>query len=109
MKAEAMDSNSAAENAGYLDFNGEQLYYVLHRVPNPKGAVVLVSPFATERPESYVPWARWARCLAANGFAALRFDYRGVGESTGSFAKMSLPEWREDIEFVTGPTKEFLS
>ena len=41
---------------------------------------------------------RWARFLARNGITALHFDYRGVGESTGDFSKMSFRTWQEDVE-----------
>ncbi|MBX9797233.1 alpha/beta hydrolase [Sphingomonas sp.] len=46
----------------------------------------------------------WAR---AGGRAALRFDYRGCGQSGGDFAAMTLEDWRDDviamIDQVAGP------
>jgi alpha/beta superfamily hydrolase len=89
-----------SEQAGYVEFGGEQLYYVLHSAVQTRGVVVCASPFATERPYSYTPWVRWARFLSNNGFSVVRFDYRGVGESTGSFVDMSLADWKNDIRFV---------
>jgi Serine aminopeptidase, S33 len=88
------------EQAGYLEFHGAHIYYVLHGTPDPVARVLLVGPFASERYFSYVPWVRWARFLAARRIEALRFDYRGVGESTGGFEKMSFAEWNEDVEFL---------
>jgi hypothetical protein len=88
------------EQAGYLEFSGAHLYSVLHGVADPVARVLLVGPFAPDRHSSYVPWVRWARFLAARGIEALRFDYRGVGESTGVFEDMGFESWKDDVEFL---------
>jgi hypothetical protein len=86
------------EEAGYLAHSGEQMYYVLHPpVGRRLGQVLLAGPFASERPHTYISWVRWARFLARFGFEALRFDYRGVSESTGRFEDMGLASWVEDV------------
>ncbi len=92
----------SSEQAGYFEVSGAHLYTVLHSVPNPLARVLLVGPFASERHYSYIPWVRWARYLAARGIECLRYDYRGVGESTGVFDEMSFDNWIEDVELLAG-------
>lgn len=88
------------EDAGYLEVGGEHLYTVLHKVANPIARVLMAGPFAAERQYSYIPWVRWARYLAQRRIEVLRFDYRGVGESTGKFEEMNFETWREDAQTV---------
>lgn len=90
------------EEPAYLEFSGAHLYTVMHSVPDPVARILLIGPFASERHFSYIPWARWARFLAARRVESLRFDYRGVGESTGSFAELSFGDWSRDVEFLAG-------
>lgn len=88
------------EQAGYFTVPGAHLYTVLHQVPDPVARVLLIGAFASERHFSYPPWVRWARYLAAKRIEVLRFDYRGVGESTGVFEEMSFHNWIEDVRLL---------
>jgi hypothetical protein len=90
------------EEAGYFGVSGAQLYTVLHGVADPVARVLLVGPFASERNGSYIPWVRWARYLAARRIECLRYDYRGIGESTGAFEDMSFENWIEDVRLLAG-------
>ena len=86
----------------FLDWKGEQLYFVCHE-PEDVGAiatVIIAEPFGNERACAYLTLVRWARFLASSGFRVVRFDYRGCGESSGSFSDQTFLGWEEDLEFV---------
>jgi len=102
MQTERHTDTHVIEQAGYLEVSGAYLYTVLHHVVDPVARVLLVGPFASERHFSYHPWVRWARYLAARGIEVLRYDYRGVGESTGAFADMTFATWSEDVRILGG-------
>jgi alpha/beta superfamily hydrolase len=91
---------ASMEYAGYFNVSGAHLYSVLHKAPDPVARVLLVGPFASERHNSYLPWVRWARHLAARRIEVLRYDYRGVGESTGIFAETTFNDWKEDVHLL---------
>ena len=88
------------EQAGFFEAKGAHLYTVLHGAVDPLARILLVGPFASERHLSYIPWVRWARYLAARRIECLRYDYRGIGESTGLFEEYSFENWIEDVELL---------
>lgn len=100
MRTKVQNDRVLLERAGYFAVSGAALYTVLHEVPDPIARVLLVGPFASERHNSYLPWVRWARYLAARNVEVLRYDYRGVGESTGVFEELSFDHWMDDVQLL---------
>jgi len=82
----------------YFPSGDHQLYGALHKpLGKVRGAVVLCAPFAEEQKTTYHTYARFAAAVAREGWFALQFDYRGTGDSSGSFVEFSPSGAREDI------------
>lgn len=89
------------ESPEYLERDGRQVYTVHHRAIGPRrGGVLIAPPFASERSAAYASGVRWARLLARSGFDALRFDYRGIGESSGEFEDCDLDGCAADLSLA---------
>jgi pimeloyl-ACP methyl ester carboxylesterase len=97
LRTRTQQDEQLQEQAGYFEVPGAYLYTVLHPVEHPVAHILLVGSFASERHSSYLAWARWARYLAARHVEVLRYDYRGIGESTGEFTAMSIDLWMDDV------------
>ncbi|HEX4199724.1 MAG TPA: alpha/beta hydrolase [Caulobacteraceae bacterium] len=74
--------------------------------PPPHGAVVLSSWFGgTDRDQrtfGHRPMAVWADVLAALGLTALRYDKRGIGESSGDFSTATTGDLAADLAEAVG-------
>ena len=71
---------------------GQKLYGMLH-LPEGKGpfpALSFFHGFTGQRFEPHQLFVKTARALAKKGIAALRFDFRGSGESEGDFLDMTM-------------------
>src|SRR5262249_14421298 len=66
---------------------------LLPLTPGPHPAVIFVHGSG---PSSRNDYRLWANYFAANGFATLIFDKRGVGESTGNWAAAGFDELAGD-------------
>jgi len=81
-----------AEHFVQFRVEGQAVYGMLH-LPEGNGkfpAVALCHGFTGNRIEAHRLFVKMARLLAANGIAALRFDFRGSGESEGEFEQMTV-------------------
>ena len=67
-----------------IDSGGVSLHGVLHLPAEPSGrALVFIHPFAEEKKCAHRSMVDAARACAAAGWAVLRFDLRGCGDSPG--------------------------
>lgn len=68
---------------------------------SPRAAIVLATGSGAQNRDEEVlghkPFKAIAEYLSANGYAVLRFDDRGVGESTGDPAEMTTDDYVTDI------------
>lgn len=82
------------EERQWVEFfnNGAKLFGVLHKpleVENPP-AILFCHGLAGTKVGEHRMYVLLAECLAKCGIAALRFDFRGSGDSEQAFAEMSL-------------------
>jgi fermentation-respiration switch protein FrsA (DUF1100 family) len=82
-----------------FEVQGQRIYGMLHlpdvaaknsgtKVP----AVAMCHGFTGNRIEAHRLFVKAARYFAANGFAVLRFDFRGSGESEGDFEQVTVSD-----------------
>lgn len=93
--------SGAWETARYLDMGGERLYTIVFGCERPVAKVLLCGPFPADRLYSLAAWVKWARFLARNNILAIRFDYRGTGESTGTFTETNFHHWLDNVREMT--------
>jgi len=86
----------AVADPTWIDGSDGDLFGWIHRPADggARGSVVLCPPLGREHLSSYRAIRRLADSLAASGFLALRFDYRGTGDSAGGVTRTSqVPKW----------------
>lgn len=87
---------------GYFGSAGARLYGCYHApVESPGGhqapVIVLCPPVGEEYLRSHRAFLQLAVRLSRAGFPALRFDYRGTGDSSGDWTDFGLDDWGEDL------------
>ncbi len=100
MPREAQETAERATEESVELASGEAvLRSVVHRPaqPVPAAALLFVHPFAEEKKCSHRVFVEAARAAAAAGCVALRFDFRGCGDSSGAFEEADLTAWRADL------------
>jgi predicted alpha/beta hydrolase len=88
-----------AEAVAFAATDGYRLHGTLHRPAGAPRAMVLIHP-ATAVPERlYLPFAAY---LSEQGFAALTYDYRGIGRSAPKRLRESTARMRDWMELDVG-------
>ena len=77
-----------------------QLFGMLHHAEGlpARGAILFCYPLPPKYVLCYQGLLRLAVRLAREGFDVLRFDYAGIGDSSGEPLESSLKQWDEDVE-----------
>ncbi len=81
----------------------------VHHPPRAAGrrpGVVVCPPFGQESLRAHRSLRELATRLAEAGFAALRFDYRGSGDSAGEPEEARLEGWVEDVSAAVEEMRE---
>jgi uncharacterized protein len=95
------------EQPHFFQVGAERLFAVLHMPAKPPAcAVVICHAIAEEKLWSHRVYVTLARELAARGIAALRFDYRGEGESDREFEETTVATRVEDTVAAAAALRE---
>lgn len=68
--------------------------------------IVYIHPFAEEKNCSHSVVAKAARSFAELGFAVMRFDLSGCGDSEGNMEDFTLADWQNDLKAAIKTLKE---
>lgn len=89
----------------FFESDDANLFGVLHSpelgFPVKTAGLIFCSPFAEEKLWSQRVYVNFARMLSAKGHYALRFDYRGHGDSDGQFEGATIESRVADILAAT--------
>lgn len=92
--------HAVTEDAVLFACEGDHLLGIVSRPPTSKGAATTGAVIVVGGPQyrigSHRQFVQWARALAAAGTPTLRFDVRGMGDSTGELR--SFTDLAADVE-----------
>ncbi|MFN2329962.1 MAG: serine aminopeptidase domain-containing protein [Chromatocurvus sp.] len=94
-----LQNSALSEQPFFFAANGYRVFAVMHYPKRdvPRGVFVFCHPFAEEKLWSHRVYVNFARELARRGFAALRLDYMGHGDSDGQFFDSDVDSELADI------------
>ena len=86
-----------AETLEFLTVRDRKLFVArLQPEGRPRGALLCLPPFADEKKNAHRLYAEFCRLLAGRGYASLRLDLTGSGDSDGDLDDATLDVWIED-------------
>lgn len=88
------------EKPFYFQNGSHDLFGVLHapEITTPRGCLVLCHPFGEEKLWSHRVFVNLAREATSRGYAVLRFDFMGHGDSSGQSEDCSINTYLSDLE-----------
>ena len=106
-RPDTTDREIVQEDHWFMDLNGERIFTALHRpAQSASRAVVMCHPLGEEKLWAHRVFVTFARDMAAAGFAVLRFDFRGEGDSDRSFEQADLKTRIEDACLAVDTVRE---
>jgi exosortase A-associated hydrolase 2 len=90
---------SDADSAFFFEHAGHRLYAYLHVpvITGKKTGCVLVHPLMEERQDAHPVLRDLADAMAEKGFATLRVDLHGCGDSSGEWEDATIEAWLNNI------------
>lgn len=86
------------ETPFFFERDRHRLFGILHAAQGQlRGAFVFCHPFAEEKLWAHRTYVSFAREVAARGYAVLRFDMTGHGDSDGQFARADVDTYLADV------------
>ena len=88
----------------FLQADGRALLastYIPQRIQARSAAIVLCNPFGEEATRAHRAYRVMAGRLEAAGYATMRFDYAGTGDSSGASSDFGIDHWLDDIAIAT--------
>ena len=107
LSSEAIVAAGVREKAVAFAVDGQQINGILSTPDNdsPKGVIVFSHGWSGFRAGPADLLTNLARTFAANGYASIRFDYRGRGESQGDGLNASLVTMADDLVAAVAAAK----
>jgi len=89
--------------------DSRQPLYGVHHSPSAAvfrdDAVVICGPVGHEYCRSHTLLRGLAHSFSSNGYHVLRFDYRGIGDSSGEIGDFNIEHWLDDIQMAVNELK----
>ena len=91
-----------------LESGGDRLHAVLYSASTSRsrGCVVFCHPIFEEQKAACRSLVETAREFSRLGFACLRFDYAGCGDSPGDLDDINLAVWQKNIDSAIALARE---
>jgi pimeloyl-ACP methyl ester carboxylesterase len=93
----------------FLENEGQKIFAVIHNAGESTPVVVMFHGFTGNHIENRFIFVKMSRELEKAGISSIRFDFRGSGDSEGSFEEMTLSSEVSDAKVVVEYAKKRFS
>nr|ATZ76871.1 esterase/lipase [uncultured prokaryote] len=90
----------------FLENEGQKIFGIIHNVGLNTPVVIMFHGFTGNHIESRFIFARLSRALEKAGISSIRFDFRGSGDSEGTFEEMTLSSEMSDAKAIANYARD---